>query len=104
MPNTTSAIRRIRRVQLQTAVNRLRKSKYRSTIKQMTNYIAANKIKEAKCKNLNKKSIAYPDYQQDLNELSYVVAKIEEIDSSLINLEIHLNNDEINWLNLKENK
>ena len=48
MPNTTSAIRRIRRVQLQTAVNRLRKSKYRSTIKQMTNYIAANKIKEAK--------------------------------------------------------
>ncbi len=30
--------------------------------------------------------------------------KIEEIDSSLINLEIQLNNDEINWLNLKENK
>ena len=29
---------------------------------------------------------------------------IEEIDSSLINLEIQLNNDEINWLNLKENK
>ena len=33
-------------------------------------------------KNLDKKSIKYPDYQQDLNELSYVVAKIEEIDSS----------------------
>ena len=33
-------------------------------------------------KNLDKKSIRYPDYQQDLNELSYVVAKIEEIDSS----------------------
>ena len=47
MPNTTSAIRRVRRVQLQTAVNRLRKSKYRSTVKQMTNYIAANKMKEA---------------------------------------------------------
>ena len=47
MPNTTSAIRRVRRVKLQTTVNRLRKSKYRSTIKQMTNYIAANKIKEA---------------------------------------------------------
>ena len=31
---------------------------------------------------LNKKSIAYPDYQKDLNELSYVVAKIEDIDSS----------------------
>ena len=33
-------------------------------------------------KNLDKKSITYPDYQKDLNELSYVVAKIEEIDSS----------------------
>ena len=48
MPTTTSAIRSVRRVKLQTAVNRLRKSKYRSTIKQMTNYIAANKMREAK--------------------------------------------------------
>ena len=32
-------------------------------------------------KNLDKKSIAYPDFQKDLNQLSYVVAKIEEIDS-----------------------
>jgi len=47
MPNTTSAIKRVRRVQMQTAVNRLRKSKYRSTVKQMTNYIVANKMKEA---------------------------------------------------------
>ena len=47
MPNTTSAIKRVRRVQMQTAVNRLRKSKYRSTVKLMTNYIAANKMKEA---------------------------------------------------------
>ena len=47
MPNTTSAIKRVRRVQLQTAVNRLRKSKYRSTVKQMMNYIAANNMKEA---------------------------------------------------------
>ena len=48
MPNTTSAIRRVRRVKLQTAVNRLRKSKYKSIIKQMTNYIENNKTKEAK--------------------------------------------------------
>ena len=47
MPNTTSAIKRVRRVKMQTAVNRLRKSKYRTTVKQMTNYIAANKMKEA---------------------------------------------------------
>jgi len=48
MPNTTSAIRRVRRVKLQTAVNRLRKSKYKSVVKKMSNYIAANKTKEAK--------------------------------------------------------
>ena len=35
MPNTKSAIRRIRRVKKQTAVNRIRKSKYKSAIKQM---------------------------------------------------------------------
>jgi|TARA_B110000259_G_scaffold174226_1_gene208337 small subunit ribosomal protein S20 len=35
MPNTASAIRRVRRVTKQTAVNRLRKSKYRAAIKKM---------------------------------------------------------------------
>ena len=35
MPNTKSAIRRVRRVKKQTAINRLRKSKYRSAIKKM---------------------------------------------------------------------
>ena len=35
MPNTVSAIRKVRRVARQTAVNRLRKSKYRATVKKM---------------------------------------------------------------------
>ena len=35
MPNTVSAIRRVRRVARQTAVNRLRKSKYRAAVKKM---------------------------------------------------------------------
>ena len=35
MPNTKSAIRRVRRVKKQTSVNRLRKSKYRAAIKKM---------------------------------------------------------------------
>ena len=48
MPNTKSAIRRVRRVKKQTAVNRIRKSKYRSTIKQMSIYLDAGKVKEAK--------------------------------------------------------
>ena len=37
MPNTKSAIRRVRRVKKQTAVNRIRRSKYKSAIKQMDN-------------------------------------------------------------------
>jgi len=48
MPNTKSARRRVRRVKIQTQVNRIRKSKYRATIKQMSNYLASNKLKEAK--------------------------------------------------------
>jgi len=39
MPNTASAIRRVRRVAKQTAVNRLRRSKYRSAIKKMEDLI-----------------------------------------------------------------
>jgi small subunit ribosomal protein S20 len=39
MPNTASAIRRVRRVTKQTAVNRLRKSKYRAAIKKMDDLI-----------------------------------------------------------------
>ena len=35
MPNTVSAIRRVRRVARQTAANRLRKSKYRAAVKKM---------------------------------------------------------------------
>ena len=35
MPNTKSAIRRVRRVKKQTHVNRIRKSKYKNAVKQM---------------------------------------------------------------------
>ena len=35
MPNTKSAIRRVRRVKKQTQVNRIRKSKYKNAIKKM---------------------------------------------------------------------
>ena len=35
MPNTKSAIRRVRRVKKQTTVNRVRKSKYKSAVKHM---------------------------------------------------------------------
>ncbi len=48
MPNTKSAVRRTKRAKLQTSVNRIRKSKYKSAIKQMTDYIDSRKIKKAK--------------------------------------------------------
>ena len=48
MPNTVSAIRRTKKTKLQTSVNKIRKGKYKSTIKQMSNFIDAGKIKEAK--------------------------------------------------------
>ena len=48
MPNTRSAIRRIKRASIQTSVNRIRKSKYKSATKKMSNYIASGKMKEAK--------------------------------------------------------
>ena len=48
MPNTKSATRRAKRAQAQALVNRIRKSKYKSTIKQMSTYLVSGKIKEAK--------------------------------------------------------
>ena len=35
MPNTKSAIRRVRRVKKQAQINRIRKSKYKNAVKQM---------------------------------------------------------------------
>ena len=48
MPNTKSAIRRVKRTRTQASFNRIRKSKYRSAIRQMSTYLESGKIKEAK--------------------------------------------------------
>ena len=47
MPNTKSAIRRVRRVNKQTSVNKIRKSRYKSIIKEISLLIIAKKKKEA---------------------------------------------------------
>jgi small subunit ribosomal protein S20 len=47
MPNTKSAIRRTKKTKIQSTVNKIRKSKYKLAVKEMTSYIAAGKIKEA---------------------------------------------------------
>ena len=48
MPNTKSAIRRVRRVKKQTQVNRIRKSKYKTAVKQMELHLKAKEKEKAK--------------------------------------------------------
>ena len=48
MPNTKSAIRRVKRAKLQTSVNKIRKRKYKSAVKQMSIYLESGTINEAK--------------------------------------------------------
>ena len=48
MPNTKSAIRRVRRVKKQTKINRIRKSKYKNAIKQMEQLLKSKEKDKAK--------------------------------------------------------
>ena len=47
MANTKSAIKRIRRINTQTMVNKARKSKYKNAIKKMNNLLESKKKAEA---------------------------------------------------------
>ena len=47
MPTTKSAIRRVKKTKLQTSVNRIRKNKYKSAIKQMSILIVSGNKKKA---------------------------------------------------------
>ena len=62
MPNTDSAIRRVRRVVKQTAVNRLRKSKYRAVIKKMEDLIKSGEKDKIKS--------FFPDFQSILMKIT----------------------------------
>jgi len=48
MANIKSAVRRAKKSRKQASVNRARKSKYKSAVKQMTIYLNSGKLKEAK--------------------------------------------------------
>ena len=48
MPNTKSAIRRVRRVEKQTQINRIRKSKYKSAVKEMETLLKSKEKAKAK--------------------------------------------------------
>ncbi len=69
MPNTKSAIRRVRRVKKQTQINKIRKSKYKNAIKEMELII--------KSKNKEKIKKFYPKFQSILMQVakSGVVSK-----------------------------
>ena len=62
MPNTKSAIRRVRRVIKQTSVNRLRKSKYKSAVKKMESLI--------KTKDKTKIKNYFPKFQSILMQVA----------------------------------
>jgi small subunit ribosomal protein S20 len=62
MPNTASAIRRVRRVVKQTAVNRIRKSKYRAAVKKMEDLIKSGE--KSKIKSF------FPDFQSILMQVA----------------------------------
>ena len=62
MPNTKSAIRRVRRVKKQTQVNRIRKSKYKNAIKRMELLI--------KSKNKEKAKKYFPEFQSILMQVA----------------------------------
>ena len=48
MPNTKSAIRRVRRVKKQTQANRIRRSKYKNAIKEMEKLLKTKDKEKAK--------------------------------------------------------
>tara|TARA_B100000965_G_C19197850_1_gene586024 strand:- start:211 stop:471 length:261 start_codon:yes stop_codon:yes gene_type:complete len=69
MPNTKSAIRRVRRVKKQTQINKIRRSKYKHAIKEMEFIL--------KSKNKEKIKKYYPKFQSILMQVakSGVVSK-----------------------------
>ena len=48
MPNTKSAIKRVRRVKKQTQINRIRKSKYKNAVKEMELLLKSKEKEKAK--------------------------------------------------------
>ena len=62
MPNTKSAIRRVRRVKTQTVVNRLRKSKYKSAVKKMEDLVKIGKKDQIK--------LFFPKFQSILMQVA----------------------------------
>ena len=82
MANTKSAIKRIRRIAKQTAVNKARKSKYKIALKKM-NALIENKKKTEALKYFLKATQIKKDYFQAYNNLTIIYLELNHIDEAL---------------------
>ena len=68
MPNTKSAIRKVRRVKGQTQINRIRKSKYKNAVKNMEALLKSKD--KAKSKEKDKAKKYFPKFQSILMQVA----------------------------------
>ena len=85
MPNTASAIRRVRRVVKQTAVNRIRKSKYRAAVKKMDDLIKSGEKDKIKGFFNNFQSILMQVAKTGTINKNTASRKISKISKKIIN-------------------
>ena len=83
MPNTKSAIRRVRRVKKQTQVNRIRKSKYKSAIKKMDVLVKLKDKEKAKKYFSNFQSILMQVAKSGIISKNTVSRKISRISKKI---------------------
>ncbi len=83
MPNTKSAIRRVRRVKKQTQVNRIRKSKYKSAIKKMDLLVKLKEKEKAKKYFSNFQSILMQVAKSGILSKNTVSRKISRISKKI---------------------
>ena len=90
MPNTKSAIRRVRRVKKQTQINRIRRSKYKNAVKQM-DLLIKSKDKEKIKKYFNKfQSILMQVAKSGVVNKKTAARKISKISKKIKNKFINL--------------
>ena len=85
MPNTKSAIRRVRRVKKQTQINRIRKSKYKNAVKEMDLLLKSNdKLKVKKLFSKHQSILMQVAKTGTINKRT-AARKISKISKKLIN-------------------
>ena len=83
MPNTKSAIRRVRRVKKQTQINRIRKSKYKNSVKEMDLLLKSKDKAKAKKKFAKFQSILMQVAKSGVINKKTVARKISRVSKKL---------------------